>query len=101
VEGDVLGEEFKGYVFKIMGGQDKQVGIVSPGTNKGLCSSLEQKLSLEHIPTSVQDHGRTGQAGRSAWQQEDLMQLYRCRVRAVAVSSAGHSMGSHRWAIGA
>lgn len=25
VEGDVLGEEFKGYVFKIMGGQDKQV----------------------------------------------------------------------------
>jgi small subunit ribosomal protein S6e len=24
VEGDVLGEEFKGYVFKIMGGQDKQ-----------------------------------------------------------------------------
>jgi hypothetical protein len=26
VEGDVLGDEFKGYVFKIMGGQDKQVG---------------------------------------------------------------------------
>jgi hypothetical protein len=25
VEGDVLGDEFKGYVFKIMGGQDKQV----------------------------------------------------------------------------
>lgn len=25
VDGDVLGEEFKGYVFKIMGGQDKQV----------------------------------------------------------------------------
>jgi small subunit ribosomal protein S6e len=24
VEGDVLGDEFKGYVFKIMGGQDKQ-----------------------------------------------------------------------------
>jgi hypothetical protein len=29
VEGDVLGEEFKGYVFKIMGGQDKQVRIVT------------------------------------------------------------------------
>jgi small subunit ribosomal protein S6e len=28
VEGDVLGEEFKGYVFKIMGGQDKQVRAV-------------------------------------------------------------------------
>ncbi len=24
IEGDVLGEEFKGYVFKISGGQDKQ-----------------------------------------------------------------------------
>eukprot|EP00775_Hariotina_reticulata_P010816 gene10816-10972_t len=28
VEGDVLGEEFKGYVFKIMGGQDKQLMAV-------------------------------------------------------------------------
>jgi hypothetical protein len=27
VEGDVLGDEFKGYVFKIMGGQDKQAEL--------------------------------------------------------------------------
>ena len=39
VEGDALGDEFKGYVFKIMGGQDKQgfpmkQGVQVPGRVK-------------------------------------------------------------------
>lgn len=36
VEGDVLGEEFKGYVFKIMGGQDKQVRAGFWGASRGM-----------------------------------------------------------------
>ncbi|KAK9817106.1 hypothetical protein WJX72_009622 [[Myrmecia] bisecta] len=43
VEGDALGEEFKGYVFKIMGGQDKQgfpmkQGVLVPGRVQVLMS---------------------------------------------------------------
>jgi len=43
VEGEALGEEFKGYVFKIMGGQDKQgfpmkQGVLTPGRVRVLMS---------------------------------------------------------------
>ncbi|KAF8065768.1 rps6 [Scenedesmus sp. PABB004] len=47
VEGDVLGEEFKGYVFKIMGGQDKQgfpmkQGVLTNGRVQLLMSPGDQ-----------------------------------------------------------
>ena len=47
VEGDVLGEEFKGYVFKIMGGQDKQgfpmkQGVLTNGRVRLLMSPGDQ-----------------------------------------------------------
>lgn len=47
VEGEALGEEFKGYVFKIMGGQDKQgfpmkQGVLTPGRVRVLMSPGDQ-----------------------------------------------------------
>ena len=52
VEGDALGDEFKGYVFKIMGGQDKQgfpmkQGVQVPGRVKLLMTPGE-KCFLGH-----------------------------------------------------
>ena len=53
VEGDALGDEFKGYVFKIMGGQDKQgfpmkQGVQVPGRVKLLMTPGEEKHFLGH-----------------------------------------------------
>jgi hypothetical protein len=52
VEGDVLGEEFKGYVFKIMGGQDKQVRGSKLGNE-----SMNKSMS---IGTEGRGHGAVG-----------------------------------------
>ncbi|MBA0726846.1 hypothetical protein Golax_002644, partial [Gossypium laxum] len=55
VAGDALGEEFKGYVFKIMGGCDKQgfpmkQGVLTPGRvrlllHRGKISTVHSEIS--------------------------------------------------------
>ncbi|KAK6150390.1 hypothetical protein DH2020_015322 [Rehmannia glutinosa] len=52
VSGDALGEEFKGYVFKIMGGCDKQgfpmkQGVLTPGRVRLLLYRAEDERSKE------------------------------------------------------
>lgn len=54
VEGDVLGEEFKGYVFKIMGGQDKQ-GFPM---RQGVLTNLRVRLLMTPGDQCFRGHGR-------------------------------------------
>jgi hypothetical protein len=64
VEGDVLGEEFKGYVFKIMGGQDKQVRYSKTGNTCRDCGVLGDSYG----PMIGTGGGGAGQAGASGQQ---------------------------------
>jgi hypothetical protein len=67
VEGDVLGEEFKGYVFKIMGGQDKQVRLVVAYGNRAVRCQPDGQCSLKvassGLMLEVEMMGLGGQAG--------------------------------------
>ncbi|GBF91680.1 40S ribosomal protein S6 [Raphidocelis subcapitata] len=54
VEGDVLGDEFKGYIFKIMGGQDKQ-GFPM---RQGVLTNLRVRLLMSPGDQCFRGHGR-------------------------------------------
>ncbi|KAF6264833.1 ribosomal protein S6e-domain-containing protein [Scenedesmus sp. NREL 46B-D3] len=54
VEGDVLGEEFKGYVFKIMGGQDKQGFPMK----QGVLTNGRVQLLMSPGDSCFRGHGR-------------------------------------------
>mmetsp|Transcript_25586 Transcript_25586/g.71550 ORF Transcript_25586/g.71550 Transcript_25586/m.71550 type:complete len:249 (+) Transcript_25586:142-888(+) len=54
VEGDALGEEFKGYIFKIMGGQDKQ-GFPM---RQGVMTNLRVRLLMSPGDPCMLGHGR-------------------------------------------
>jgi small subunit ribosomal protein S6e len=54
VEGDVLGEEFKGYVFKIMGGQDKQGFPMK----QGVLTNGRVRLMMSPGDQCFRGHGR-------------------------------------------
>ncbi|KAE8716387.1 40S ribosomal protein S6 [Hibiscus syriacus] len=61
VAGDALGEEFKGYVFKIMGGCDKQEfpmkqGVLTPGRVRLLLHRGE--LAADHCTPCFRGYGR-------------------------------------------
>ncbi|GKD43005.1 ribosomal protein S6e, partial [Tanacetum coccineum] len=69
VNGDALGEEFKGYVFKIMGGCDKQgfpmkQGVLTPGRVRLLLVRGELANHLER-PAFVGMEGGTERGGES------------------------------------
>jgi small subunit ribosomal protein S6e len=54
VEGDFLGDEFKGYIFKIMGGQDKQ-GFPM---RQGVMTNLRVKLLMSPGDPCMRGYGR-------------------------------------------
>jgi len=54
VEGEALGEEFKGYIFKIMGGQDKQ-GF---GMKQGVLTNNRVRLLMSPGDQCFRGHGR-------------------------------------------
>ncbi|KAI8464762.1 MAG: ribosomal protein S6e-domain-containing protein [Monoraphidium minutum] len=54
IDGDVLGEEFKGYIFKIMGGQDKQGFPMK----QGVLTNLRVRLLMSPGDQCFRGHGR-------------------------------------------
>lgn len=54
VDGEVLGDEFKGYVFKIMGGQDKQGFPMK----QGVLTNLRVRLLMSPGDQCFRGHGR-------------------------------------------
>jgi len=63
VEGDGLGDEFKGYIFKIMGGNDKQCF----GMKQGVLTNGRVFLLMSRGTSGFQGHGRrSGERRRKA-----------------------------------